>query len=180
MVYTYTRTPVYHCHTHLEKVLKKVVQYVSSLRIKHYQIKESRTYIANTVEPPNKGHIGTRSFVLYREVSFIQRLKCTGIIGIGTCGFVLEVFFIRCFLYLRFHCRSSLHSSFNIAYLLIRITTDKTHSSNCCKVQNNIAHLPLLNPLYWYEATSHNLHHRVKNNYTKGFAGLALTVTYNG
>ena len=34
-----------------------------------------------TVEPPNKGHVGTRSFVLYREVSFIRRLKCTGIIG---------------------------------------------------------------------------------------------------
>ena len=26
-----------------------------------------------TVEPPNKGHVGTRSFVLYREVSFIKR-----------------------------------------------------------------------------------------------------------
>ena len=51
----------------------------------------------NTVEPPNKGHIGTRSFVLYREVSFIPRLKCTGIIGIGTSRFVLyrEVVFIR-------------------------------------------------------------------------------------
>ena len=47
-----------------------------------------------TVEPPNKGHVGTRSFVLYREVSFIRRLKCTGIIGIGTSIFVLyrEVF----------------------------------------------------------------------------------------
>ena len=31
------------------------------------------------MEPLNKGHIGTRSFVLYGEVSFIQRLKCTGI-----------------------------------------------------------------------------------------------------
>ena len=31
------------------------------------------------VEPLNKGHVGTRSFVLYREVSFIRRLKCTGI-----------------------------------------------------------------------------------------------------
>ena len=49
-----------------------------------------------TVEPPNKGHVGTRSFVLYREVSFIRRLKCIGIIGIGTSRFVLyrEVFFI--------------------------------------------------------------------------------------
>ena len=49
-----------------------------------------------TVEPPNKGHVGTRSFVLYREVSFIRRLKCTGIIGIGTSRFVLY----RGFLYL--------------------------------------------------------------------------------
>ena len=51
----------------------------------------------HTVEPPNKGHVGTRSFVFYREVSFILRLKCTGIIGIGTSRFVLyrEVFFIR-------------------------------------------------------------------------------------
>ena len=40
-------------------------------------------------------------FVLYREVSFIQRLKCTGIIGIGTSRFVLyrEVFFIWSVLY---------------------------------------------------------------------------------
>ena len=44
----------------------------------------------STVEPPNKGHIGTRNFVFYREVSFIRRLKCTGtIIGIGTSRFVL-------------------------------------------------------------------------------------------
>ena len=59
-----------------------------------------------TVEPPNKGHIGIRSFVLYREVSFIRRLKCTGIIGIGMSRFVLyrEVFFIRSVLYQRFHC----------------------------------------------------------------------------
>ena len=41
------------------------------------------------MEPPNKGHVETRSFVLYREVSFIRRLKCTGIIGIGTSRFVL-------------------------------------------------------------------------------------------
>ena len=60
----------------------------------------------NTVEPPNTGHVGTRSFVLYREVSFIRRLKCTGVIGIGTSRFVLnrEVFFIRSVLYQRFHC----------------------------------------------------------------------------
>ena len=50
-----------------------------------------------TVEPLNKGHVGTRSFVLYREVSFIRRLKCTGIIGIGTSKFVFyrEVSFIN-------------------------------------------------------------------------------------
>ena len=50
-----------------------------------------------TVEPPNKGHVGTRSFVLYREVSFIRRLKCTGIIGIEKNRFVLyrEVSFIQ-------------------------------------------------------------------------------------
>ena len=35
-----------------------------------------------TVEPLNKGHVGTRNFVLYREVSFIRRLKCNGIIRI--------------------------------------------------------------------------------------------------
>ena len=47
---------------------------------------------AITVEPLNKGHVGTRSFVLYREVSFIRR-------------FVLyrEVSFIRSVLYQRFH-----------------------------------------------------------------------------
>ena len=58
------------------------------------------------MEPLNKGHVGTRSFVLYREVSFIRRLKCTGIIGIGTSRFVLyrEVFFIQSVLYRRFHC----------------------------------------------------------------------------
>ena len=57
------------------------------------------------MEPPNKGHVGSRSFVLYREVSFIRRLKCTGIIGIGTSRFVLyrEVFFIWSVLYRRFH-----------------------------------------------------------------------------
>ena len=64
------------------------------------------TYNTYTVEPPKKGHIGTRSFVLYREVSFIRRLKCTGIIGIGTSRFVLyrEVFFIWSILYRRFPC----------------------------------------------------------------------------
>ena len=52
----------------------------------------------DTVEPPNKEHVGTRSFVFYREVSFIRRLKCTGIIGIGTSRFVLyrEVFYLDC------------------------------------------------------------------------------------
>ena len=64
------------------------------------------TQTTYTVEPLNKGHVGTRSFVIYREVSFIRRLKCTGIIGIGTNIFVLyrEVFFIRSVLYRRFHC----------------------------------------------------------------------------
>ena len=58
------------------------------------------------MEPLSKGHIGTRSFVLYREVSFIRRLKCTCIIGIGMSKFVLyrEVFFIQSVLYRRFHC----------------------------------------------------------------------------
>ena len=50
----------------------------------------------NTVEPPNKGHVGTRNFVLYREVSFIPRLKCTGIIGIGMSRFVLYVLYSEC------------------------------------------------------------------------------------
>ena len=45
----------------------------------------------STEEPLNKGHVGTRSFVLYREVSFIQRLECTCIIGIGTSRFVLYI-----------------------------------------------------------------------------------------
>ena len=44
---------------------------------------------SSTVEPPNKGYVGTRSFVVYREVSFIRRLKCTGIVGIETSRFVL-------------------------------------------------------------------------------------------
>ena len=30
---------------------------------------------AATVEPPNKGHLGTRASVLYSEVSFIRRLE---------------------------------------------------------------------------------------------------------
>ena len=58
------------------------------------------------MKPLNKGHIGTKSFVLYREVFFIQRLKCTGRIGIGMSKFVhyREVFFIQSVLYLKFHC----------------------------------------------------------------------------
>ena len=58
------------------------------------------------MEPPNYGHVRTRSLVLYKEVSFIQRVKCTGIIRIGTSRFVLyrEVSFIRSVLYHRFHC----------------------------------------------------------------------------
>ena len=42
------------------------------------------------MEPLNKGQVGKRCFVLYREVSFIQRLKCTGIIGMWTSRFVLK------------------------------------------------------------------------------------------
>ena len=57
-----------------------------------------------TVEPPNKGHIGTKSFVLYREVCFIRRLKCTGIIGTGTSRFVLYREVIQSVPYRRFHC----------------------------------------------------------------------------
>ena len=43
---------------------------------------------------------------ILREVSFIRRLKCIGIIGIGTSRFVLyrEVFLIQSVLYRRFHC----------------------------------------------------------------------------
>ena len=54
-----------------------------------------------TVEPLNKGHIGTRSFVLYRDVSFIRGF----IIGIEKSRFVLyrEVFFIWSVLHRRFH-----------------------------------------------------------------------------
>ena len=57
------------------------------------------------MEPLNKGHIGTRSFVLYRDVSFIRRLKCIGIIGIEKSRFVLyrEMFLIRSVLYRSFH-----------------------------------------------------------------------------
>ena len=49
-----------------------------------------------TVEPLNKGHVGT-SLVLYREVSCIRRLICTGIIGIGTSRFV-RVLYLECLL----------------------------------------------------------------------------------
>ena len=31
--------------------------------------------VLNTVEPPNKGHLGTRASVLYSEVSFIRRVE---------------------------------------------------------------------------------------------------------
>ena len=33
------------------------------------------SHCACTVEPPNKGHLGTRASVLYSEVSFIRRLE---------------------------------------------------------------------------------------------------------
>ena len=74
---------------------------------------------SSTMEPSNKGHVETRSFVLYREVSFIRRLKCTGIIGIGTSRFVLyrEVFFIRSVLYQRFHCTYKAYSGPIIIYI---------------------------------------------------------------
>ena len=51
------------------------------------------------LEPMNKGHIMGQGVL--RVVSFIRRLKCTDIIGIGTSRFVLyrEVFFIRSVLY---------------------------------------------------------------------------------
>ena len=38
--------------------------------------------LATTVEPPNSGHVGTRHFVLYREVVLSSEvIKCTSIIG---------------------------------------------------------------------------------------------------
>ena len=79
--------------------------YCSNLLL-HLAMASSSTDVLYTVEPLNKGHVGTRSFVLYREVSFIRRLKCTGTIGIGTSRFVLyrEVSFIRSVLYRMFHC----------------------------------------------------------------------------
>ena len=75
--------------------------------------------LKNSLSQP-KGHVGTRSFVLYREVSFIRRLKCTGIIGIGTSRFVLyrEVSFIRSVLYRRFHCT---HCYFGNTYINLNI-----------------------------------------------------------
>ena len=55
-----------------------------------------------------KDTLGQGVLSLYREVSFFRRLKCTGILRIGTSRFVLyrEVFFIRSVLYQRFHCSS--------------------------------------------------------------------------
>ena len=47
------------------------------------------------VAPSNKGHVGTRSHVLYREVSFIWRLKCAGIIGIGTSSCIVFFYFME-------------------------------------------------------------------------------------
>ena len=46
-------------------------------RYKHYSY---------TVEPPNKGHLGTRSFVLCKEVSFIWRFLIVQV-GISTSSF---------------------------------------------------------------------------------------------
>ena len=42
--------------------------------------------LSSTLEPLNRGHVGTKSFVLYKELFFIWRLKCTGIV---TSNFVL-------------------------------------------------------------------------------------------
>ena len=42
-------------------------------------VSEKTSFDIGTVEPPNKGCIWTRNFVLFREVFFIRRLKCTGI-----------------------------------------------------------------------------------------------------
>ena len=88
--------------------LQAVVVSVMFVDLEHLFIPELA--FTDTVEPLNKGHVGTRSFVLYREVSFIWRLKCTGIIGIGTSRFVLyrEVSLIRSVLFQRFHCTSRL------------------------------------------------------------------------
>ena len=86
------------------------------------------------MEPLNKGHIGTRSFVLYREVSLIRRVKCTDIIGIGTSRFVLyrEVFFIRSVLYQRFHCNSVCKSPIaKVSHLDIRDDFSQTCLQTC-------------------------------------------------
>ena len=48
-----------------------------------------------TVEPPNKGCVGKRGFVHYREVPFIWMLKCNGIIGIGL-SFIERFSFSEC------------------------------------------------------------------------------------
>ena len=49
---------------------------------------EPKICSVNKVKPLNIGHAGTKSFVLYREMFFIWRLKCTGQIGIGMGSFV--------------------------------------------------------------------------------------------
>ena len=98
------------------------------------------------MEPPNKGHVGTWSFVLYREVSFIRRLECTGIIGFGTSRFVLyrEVFFVWSVHYRRFHCVwleiTSVRSYLCLYFLLIPIflfsasqSTAGEESLRCCQ-----------------------------------------------
>ena len=87
------------------------------------------------MEPLNEGHVGTRSFVLYREVSFICRLKCTGIIGMWTSRFVLyrEVSFIRSVLYQRFHCINMSWSIFSsLIFILVqgRYSGSKTSKSD--------------------------------------------------
>ena len=61
---------------------------------------------AHTVEPLNKGHLGTIEIVLYKEVSFIQRTNNTLKYYHGTETSVLyrEVSFIQSIFYQRFHC----------------------------------------------------------------------------
>ena len=64
--------------------------------------------VSNTMEPPNKGHFGTRNFVLlYRGVLYLE----VNPMRLGHC----EIFFIeRCLLFKvssiqRFHCTLSMN-----------------------------------------------------------------------
>ena len=87
------------------------------------------------MEPLNKGHVGTRSFVLYREISFIWRLKCTGIIGMWMSRFVLyrEVSLIWSVLYWRFHSINLFWSIFSSLIFILeqgRYSGSKTSKSD--------------------------------------------------